>query len=315
MFVAFIAASMVVSCGKNSEIDRQLTKAENLMEQHPDSSMAILSGMDRAKLGSDRVRARYALLMSMALDKNYIDTTTFDVLQPAIDYYLDKGKGTADDKLRTYYYQGRIYQNKVDRDNAIKSFAMALDNTYGVKDSLCIARTLVAQAGVYHDFYDFESYMTNHLRAAIIYKDNSYRDYEFDCLLNALNGAILLSDKAIADSVLNLCNTFNALNENDQRRLNGHRLSFVINFGTKDDLAKLLNEHNLKTDNDVNGLLNLALAYNKLGENIKAKHYLDSVYESRIDFDSLKYMAISVTVLRDLKDFESAFLITGIIFI
>ncbi len=49
------------------------------------------------------------------------------------------------------------------------------------------------------------------------------------------------------------------------------------------------------------------MAYNKLGENIKAKHYLDSVYESRIDFDSLKYMAISVTVLRDLKDFESAF--------
>lgn len=27
-------------------------------------------------------------LMFMALDKNYIDTTTFDVIQPAINYYL-----------------------------------------------------------------------------------------------------------------------------------------------------------------------------------------------------------------------------------
>ena len=37
--------------------------------------------------------------MSMALDKNYIDTTTFDIIQPAIDYYLSKGN--ADEKLRT----------------------------------------------------------------------------------------------------------------------------------------------------------------------------------------------------------------------
>ena len=27
----------------------------------------------------------------MAIDKTYIDTTTFDVLQPAIDYYLENG--------------------------------------------------------------------------------------------------------------------------------------------------------------------------------------------------------------------------------
>lgn len=129
MLVTFIAASMVVSCGGNPEIDSQLTKAENLMEQHPDSSIAILRGIDRAKLGSDKVRARYALLMSMALDKNYIDTTTFDVLQPAIDYYLDKGKGTPDDKLRSYYYQGRIFQNKGERDNALNSFVKGIDNS------------------------------------------------------------------------------------------------------------------------------------------------------------------------------------------
>lgn len=170
MLVAFIAAIMVVSCGNNSEIDIQMTKAENLMEQHPDSSMAILSGMDRAKLSSDKERARYALLMSMALDKNYIDTTTFDVLQPAIDYYLNKGKGTPDDKLRTYYYQGRIFQNKGNEDNAINTFAKALDNTAGVRDSLCIARTLVAQGGLYSNLYDFRTFVNCHLKAAKIYK-------------------------------------------------------------------------------------------------------------------------------------------------
>ncbi len=206
MLVAFIVASVAVSCGSNPEIDRQLTKAEEIMEQHPDSAYMLLNGIDKETLSTKKEKARYALLMSMALDKNYIDTTTFDVLQPAIDYYLDNG--TPDEKLRTYYYQGRIFDNRQDKDNALSTFAKALDNTVGVRDSLCIARALVAQAGLYNDFYDFEAYTRNHLRAAKIYKKYSYDYYELDCLLNALNGANLLNDKSLADSILSLCNTF-----------------------------------------------------------------------------------------------------------
>lgn len=41
MLVAFIVASVAVSCGSNPEIDRQLTKAEEIMEQHPDSAYII----------------------------------------------------------------------------------------------------------------------------------------------------------------------------------------------------------------------------------------------------------------------------------
>ena len=66
--------------------------------------------------------------MSMALDKNYIDTTTFDVLQPACDYYIEKG--TPDDMLRTYYYRGRIFQKSGDHDNALNSFSKGLDNPH-----------------------------------------------------------------------------------------------------------------------------------------------------------------------------------------
>lgn len=76
------------------------------MEAYPDSALTILEGIGKQKLGSKEEKARHALLMSMALDKNYIDTTSFDVLQPAIDYYLKKGD--ANEKLRTYYYHYRI---------------------------------------------------------------------------------------------------------------------------------------------------------------------------------------------------------------
>ena len=82
---------------------------ETIIEERPDSVLNVLQAIDTDELIGDEERAKHALLLSMAMDKNYIDRTDFEVLQPAIDYYEDNGSAT--DKLRTYYYQGRIYQN------------------------------------------------------------------------------------------------------------------------------------------------------------------------------------------------------------
>ena len=58
------------------------------MDSKPDSALAVLEGIPASKVKGKEISARYALLKSMALDKNCIDTTTFDILQPAIDYYI-----------------------------------------------------------------------------------------------------------------------------------------------------------------------------------------------------------------------------------
>lgn len=303
-FMLVLISLCWVSCSESKE-QEVLNHVESVIEAHPDSALALLRGVDKALLGSDKERARYALLMSMALDKNYIDTTSFDVIQPAIEYYLDKG--TPDEKLKTLYYQGRIYQNKGDRDNAINTFARALDNTRGVKDSLCIARTLVAQAALYFDLYDFASYTNFHLRAAKIYKNYSYKDYEFDCLLNALNGANAKKDKSLADSILNLCSSFSSLDESQRKIFNSYKLSYLANLGTKKELSEIVRKQQIDSC-DVDGQLYLALAYHRLRDNIKAKQLLDNVHDSGLDYDSLKYNAILVTVLRDLGDYKQAFL-------
>lgn len=300
-----VLVSIVVSCNGKSPVDTRLDEAESLMELQPDSALTILSCIDKVKLQSKEEKARYALLMSMALDKNYIDTTTFDVIQPAIYYYFDNG--TPDEKLKTFYYQGRIYQNKGDVDNAINTFAKALDNTHGVMDSLCIARTLVAQAGLYSDLYDFKSYTNYHLRAANIYKKYSYKDYEFDCLLNALNGANAMKNKTLADSILNLCSLFSSLDESQRQIFNSYKLSYFANLGTKKELSEFVSNQQ-ENFYDVNGLLNLALVYHRLTDNTKAKQLLDDVHDSGVEYDTIKYKAILVTVLRDLGDYKNAFL-------
>lgn len=263
---------LMVSCSDFKE-QEVLTHVEAVIEAHPDSALTLLRGVDKASLGSDKERARYALLMSMALDKNYIDTTSFDVIQPAIEYYLDRDKGTPDDKLRTYYYQGRIFQNQGDRDNALNSFVKGLDMSSESNDSLTVARTFVASGGIYDEFYDFDSYTTNYLKAAVIYKDLSLKWNEFDCLLNALDGAILLGDKPKGDSIMALCNGFGDLDNEQKLSLPGYRLSHALKFEDISKIKQLIEYQEGNYNLDTNGLLNLAKAYYKLGDYVKAKIY------------------------------------------
>lgn len=294
---------LFVGCGHNAEIDRQLAEAERLIEVAPDSAMAIIDVIDANSLSGREQQAHYALLKSMALDKNYIDTTSFDVLQPAIDYYLEKG--TPDEKLRTYYYQGVIFHNQGNRDNALNSYVKALDISHDCKDSLTVARTLVAQGDLYNSFFDFDSYIRCNLKAAIIFKNSGKKNNELGCLLNALNGAIIAENKNLGDSILNCIQQFPSLTEQQQHILTRHKLSFALKFGTENEIKELIHiqESNSRSQNDE---LNLALAYNRIGNYEKAKQLLDRVRDSNQDYDTIRFLAISVPTFEGLGDYKEA---------
>ncbi|MBD5236452.1 MAG: hypothetical protein HDS62_02790 [Bacteroidales bacterium] len=303
MLMLLFLACCITSCSNHKQ-QETLNRAESLMEAHPDSALSILEGIEKSELGSKEEQARYALLMSMALDRNYIESTSFDVIQPAIDYYLKSGN--PNEQLRTYYYQGRIFQNKKDLDNALNSFVKGINNSLNCTDSLTLIRTLVAQAYLYYEFYDFDSYTKANLRAATICKKLSHKNYEFQCLLNALNGAILLENKNMADSLINLCNSFESLSYEHDKSLLEHQLSYDLKFGSKQDLASLLSHKNELLESDLNCTLNLAAAYNKLGDNHKSKDLLDYISNQDIDYDTLKYQSIYVAVLKDIGDYKNA---------
>lgn len=173
--------------------DGRLDLADDLMESRPDSALTVLSSIDTTSLADDGEKARYALLMSMALDKNYIDTTNFDILQPAIDYYPTHG--TPDEKLRTFYYQGRIYQNASNFDMAMQSFLKADDLKDGITDTLTYANLLVAQGSINYISYQINTFITNNLIALRLYRKIGNNDYALSSLLRALGGCILNKDK------------------------------------------------------------------------------------------------------------------------
>ena len=87
----------------------QLTKADSLMHTHPDSALALLQSISADSLTDDANRAYHALLLSQALDKNYIDKTDDSLINIAVTYYADKP--VTPQQMLAYYYQARIKQN------------------------------------------------------------------------------------------------------------------------------------------------------------------------------------------------------------
>lgn len=306
-FTAIIITIVGFSSCQQPYGSEQLANAERIMESHPDSSYKILLDIDKYKLRDIRSRAKYALLMSMALDKNYIDTTTFDVLQPAIDYFL--ATGTPDEKLKTYYYQGRIYQNAGDKDNALRSYMRALDNSDKCKDSLVLARTYVAQGILYHDFYDIDSYIENSLKAARIYRLLSIPNRELDCMLNALTGYILKGNKEKSKHLILSCDSIVNKGYGDviEEKLIPYKLKYAIKFGNSDDIRQIISSKNLNNIRGIDNALDIALAYNKTKDDMKAKQVLDYVNSSGYPFDTLKYLAIYVSICQKTGDYKEAY--------
>lgn len=193
----------MICCDRHSKAWGKMDLAENLMESKPDSSLAILDNISQSELKGNKESARYALLKSIALNKNFIDTTTFDIINPAVVYY--EKHGSPDEKFRTYYYSGRIYQNQGNDDSAMQQFMNAIDLKNEISDSLLLARNYIALGTLYFKQYKIEKFIENSLAAAKLYKGVGKELYEIMSYANALDGYIILNDKIAADSIISIC--------------------------------------------------------------------------------------------------------------
>lgn len=299
-----IAAVAIVGCDSQSDISEKMDRAECLMYSHPDSALSILNGINPEQIGNKRNNARYALLKSMALDKNIIDTTSFDVLQPAIDYFLKNG--SADDKLRTYYYQGRIYQNHGNKDSAMQSFMRGREYCGQASDTLTMANLLVAQGTIFYTTYKHEDFIDVNLKAAKLYSEFGRNDYEIFSLANVLEGGILSGNKNLADSILSVTQAKLRENPEFSSYFAPYMLSYAIKFGDQEDIRRSLNCYNSTDSIDDITKVNVALAYSKIGDVDNAKRFLYAVPPSSEIRTTLKFLAIEPGILEQDGDFEAA---------
>ena len=293
----------LVGCNKHSDLEFKLDTAEQLMQNKPDSALYLLSNIPASKIKGKRCKARYALLKSIALDKNYIDTTSFEVIQPALDYYLEYGN--ADERLRTLYYQGRIFQNQGADDDAMTCFMKASDLGEVITDTLVLANTLVSEAMLYDKQYKLDDFIRCHLRAAELYKTIGNILYEVKSYTNAMDAYTLKSDRKTADSLMQICFPLVKKNKDSESFLSNSILLYTLRFGTKEEIRDFLSKHQ-HNDLSSDDLMDFAKGYTKLGEYAQALHCLQNVELEADVQDSLKYITIKLDIFKQKGDFKNA---------
>ncbi len=107
-----------VLCGCQAfHIDEILDRAERQLTDAPDSALVTMQNIGRYALLRPKVRARYGVVYSAALDKNYVDVTADSLIRYSASYY--DLHGTAKERMRAYYYLGRVYENAKDYQQAL----------------------------------------------------------------------------------------------------------------------------------------------------------------------------------------------------
>ena len=197
---AVLTCCTVLSCADDSAVMEELDWAEAVMEEHPDSALALLDTLDRSRLTTREARARHALLYSQALDKNYIELTTDSIIRPAAQYYARHG--SPNDRLKAQYYLGCIFRNASDWEQAIEHFVNAEKYVDRATDWQAVGRLYSAKRAIYFDIYDFEKSYRDALLSAEYYGKSGDVPLMVKALINAANCAYFLHNYETADSLL-----------------------------------------------------------------------------------------------------------------
>lgn len=165
LYTALLALLLFPSCRRQSgDIDSFLHNAESLMNEHPEDALSIIRHIDRRKIYSSASEARYALLYSQALDKNYVDVTSDSLTAVAVNYY-DR-HGTKHERAMAHYYQGRVYSNAGNFDAAIRSYSLAEDAASGTDDYYLLGLINNAVGNLHFEQYDLDEALQRDQQAA-----------------------------------------------------------------------------------------------------------------------------------------------------
>lgn len=167
VIIAIAALSVSTSCNRHAATEAALDRADTLMSEHPDSALAILSAIDGTPLpqGSE-LQARYALLLTQAKFRNYIQETDDSLISIAVKYY--SGKSDKHLKTLTYYYKGSVEYCRKEYPQAMTSMLNAHALAQELDDKFWSAMSAREISDIYNLTYNH----VEELKYAIIAYDN-----------------------------------------------------------------------------------------------------------------------------------------------
>ena len=135
----FILSFLIVSCHRDMDaLNMTFSKVEKCMDLCPDSALNLLKGIPEPEKLWGESQATYALLMTQAMDKNYMKFSSDSLIALALNYY------TVDQRsplmhAKTQFYYGRVMLELEEHEVALKSFLAAKKIYESMKDYRMLA--------------------------------------------------------------------------------------------------------------------------------------------------------------------------------
>lgn len=238
-FTIIIVLCIISNACNKLNIIPQLQLADSLMLSKPDSALTILRELSISQMPSKPTKAMYALLLTQALDKNYIHHQSDSIILLAVDYY--KNTNEKNQKAKSYFYLGRVYH-----DN--EEFAKATDSYLTALKAMPTNKTLLLQ--IYNNLASCYEYQEFYVQAIETYQESRSIAEE-------------INDKqGIFHATRGLGNIY-ALQDNEEEAISYYQASLSI--------AQSINDSIWETAI----LCDIAKAYDCLGMHIEAKKYID----------------------------------------
>lgn len=121
----FLIPLLTISCHRDADtLNVTFTKVERCMDVCPDSAMNLLKALPEPEKLWGESQAKYALLMTQAMDKNYMKFSSDSLIELALNYYTDTQSHPAL-RAKALFYHGRVMLELDREEDALKSFLAA----------------------------------------------------------------------------------------------------------------------------------------------------------------------------------------------
>lgn len=303
-FILFFIFLILVGCKEYSNnINITLDRAEEYLSQNPDSALLVLNSLNIEDLIRKKIRARYALLKSIALDKNYIDVTKDSLTSIAVEYYSKKG--SADEKLKAYMYNGRVLVNAGEYEKAMDSYIIAEEYVPDCKDLIYNGLLYNCKGMVYTKIYDYEKAVQQFKLSSEFYV-NANDTTRYLGAMNNIALALMMSNSQSSNDF------YFTVMEQYWKKLTLRQKSnyYAYKLISTKEPKKLLNEIDLYiNDIEYRSLINwlvVAQSYIKIEDYTKAEEALQSykLYNKNIN-DTFYYLLSTIEYKRG--NYKAAF--------
>lgn len=270
-----LVSSFLLGCKGLRYGNEQLLRAEQLLEEAPDSSLSFLVAMDSESLVTKKQRAHYALLLTASRDRNYIDVSSDSLISIALDYYSPRS--ISKERMMSWYYNGVILKNSGSFAQAIVSFEKALEDAESL-GNLHFAGLIYRNIGsVFDSSNNFSAAIDAHRKSIDCFRRTNeplYLNYanlslaigylnnhSFSSALNTINA---IRDSCDTPEILSYCNMVEAAILSEKETAPERVVSL---YRDESDMPLDLIDH-----------IYMAKALDDCGENMLCDEYLEKGY-------------------------------------